>query len=41
MDVLHSDENKTLPDVEIDEVTPLKTEQTVKGEETLEDQFRS
>ena len=39
MDVLHSDENKTLHDVEIDEI--LKTEQTDEGEETLEYQFRS
>ena len=42
MDVLHSDENKTLHDVEIDEMThPLKTELTDEGEETLECQFRS
>ena len=35
MEVLHSDENKTL-DVEIDEMSPLKTEQTDEGEETLD-----
>ena len=40
MDVLHSDENKTLHDVEIDEMTPLKTELTDEGEETLENHFR-
>ena len=42
MDVLHSDEIKTLPDVEIDEMTPpLKTKKTYEGEETLKCQFRS
>ena len=35
MDVLKSEENKTLEDVEIDEVTEL----TDEGEETLEYQF--
>ena len=34
MDVLKSDENKTLEDDEIDEVTPLKTELTDEGEES-------
>ena len=41
MDVLHSDENKTLHDVEFDEMTPLKTELTDEGYETRELQFRS
>ena len=36
MDVLKADENKTLQDIEIDEMTPLKTELTDEGEETLE-----
>ena len=35
MDVVNSDENKTLEDEEIDEVTEL----TDEGEETLENQF--
>ena len=34
MDVFKSDENKTVEDVEIDEVTPLKTELTDEGDET-------
>ena len=36
MDVLKSDENKTLDDEEIDEMTPLKTELKDEGEETIE-----
>ena len=36
MDVLKADENKTLHDIEIDEMPPLKTELTDEGEETLE-----
>ena len=36
MDVLKADENITLHDIEIDEMTPLKTELTDEGEETLE-----
>ena len=39
MDVLKSGENKTLEDEEIDEITPLKTELTDEGEETIEYQF--
>ena len=35
MDVLKSDENKTLEDEEIDEMTPLNTELTDEGEETI------
>ena len=34
MDVLKSDENKTLDEEEIDEMTPLKTELTDEGEES-------
>ena len=41
MDVLKSDENQTLDDEEIDEMTPLKTELTDKCDETIEYQFRS
>ena len=41
MDVFKSEENKTVEDVEIDEVTPLKTELTDEGDETVEYQFRS
>ena len=41
MDVLKSDENQTLDDEEIDEMTPLKTELTDEGEETIEYQFIS
>ena len=33
MDVLKSDENKTLEDDEIDEITPLNTELTDEGKE--------
>ena len=39
MDVLKSDENKTLEDEEIEEITPLDTELTDEGKETLENQF--
>ena len=41
MDVLQSDENKTLHDdeEETDEMTPLKTELTDENGKTLEDQF--
>ena len=41
MDVLKSDENKTLEDEEIDEVTPLclETELTDEGDETIKYQF--
>ena len=35
MDVLKSDENKTLEDEEIDEMSPLETELTDEGEETV------
>ena len=41
MDLLKSDEDKTLEDLEINEVTPLKTELTDEGEDTIEYQFRS
>ena len=40
MDVLNSDENKTVEGVEIDEMTPLKTERTDEGDETLEYQIK-
>ena len=36
MDVLKAHENKTLNDVETDEMTPLKPEQTDEADETLE-----
>ena len=39
MEVLKSDEIKTLEDEEIDEVIPLETDLTDEGEETLENQF--
>ena len=35
MDVLKSDENETLHDEEIEEMTPLETELTDEGEETI------
>ena len=35
MEILRSDENKILHDVETDEMTPLKTEVTDEGEETI------
>ena len=41
MDVLPTDENKTVHNVEIDMMTPLKKELTDEGEETLENKFRS
>ena len=41
MDVFKSDENKTVEDEEVDEMTPLKTELTDEGDETLEYQLRS
>ena len=34
MDVFKSDENNTVEDEEIDEMTPLKTELTDEGDET-------
>ena len=39
MDVLKSDEKKTLGDTEIDEMTPLQTELNDEGDETLEIHF--
>ena len=41
MDFLNFDENKTLEDEEIDEITPLKTELADEGDVTVEYQFRS
>ena len=43
MDVLQSDENKTLHDdeEETDEMTPLKTELTDENGKTLEFKFRA
>ena len=36
MEILKSDENKTIQDAETDEMTPLQTELTNEGEETKE-----
>ena len=40
MEVFKSDENQTLDDEEIDEMTPLKTGLDDEGDETLSFQFR-